>query len=146
MRSVQLGDIDMATYSPGAPQGPEYAPGSPQHAANLDPQTGNFQFQPGSVEYAKAYRAEFDRSLSPDERRRLAAVRLADEKAAEEAMVRAAAAEGRVPDGWAVVSHPDATATISVGHRIGDVLFIQTSMLATVMSFGFHPTSFPPRS
>jgi hypothetical protein len=62
-------------------------------------------------------------------------------------MVRAAAAEGRVPVGWACVAPPDPTASVNVGYVVADgYRFVPENMLVAVCAHGFRPVPFPPRS
>lgn len=116
-----------------------YAPGP---MSGLDPQTSYpLAGQPGSQEFAAAYRADLDPRLSPDERAAAAAERAQQQQAVKDAAVEALHRNHEPPAGWVVVAHPDANTDASFAVRLdGGRYLIRAEELETAQSFGFYET------
>lgn len=102
------------------------------------------RFQPGSVEYAEAYRAAADESLGPDAQE---AARLAEIEAQQTKMQRAVEqtlASGTAPEGFAVVRHADADARTSAGEHLSDGFHLVPELaVEQLKAFGYSISSLP---
>ena len=102
------------------------------------------RFQPGSVEYAEAYRAAADESLGPDaqEAARLAEIEVQQTKM--QLAVEQTLASGTPPEGFTVVRHADVAARTSAGEHLRDgIHLVPASAVEPLKAFGYSISSLP---